>query len=228
MTLTAVLLAGGESQRMGRDKAAIIFHGQPLWQRQFELLRGLRPEKIFASVRKEPSWLPRDAELLLDGPPSRGPLSGLTRALERMQTSHLVVLAVDMPFMTSEQMGTLWDLATLGCGVLPMIGDRAEPLAAIYPREASGDFLAALAGDERHPRRDGLLHVQGHAEACPSESGLHEPRLPSRSDDFSLQPLSRSLVQGGKLRIFQVSPGEKELYRSVNELGDLSVETHSI
>jgi molybdopterin-guanine dinucleotide biosynthesis protein A len=190
MTLTAVLLAGGESRRMGRDKATIAFRGEPLWQRQLELLRGLRPEKIFVSVRKEPSWLPLETEFLLDEPPFRGPLSGLTRALERMQTSHLVALAVDMPFMTSEQVRALWGLATIGCGVLPMIGDRAEPLAAIYPREAGSDLFAALAGD-----------------------------------NFSLQPLSRSLVEGGKLRVFQVSQREKELYRSVNEPGDLPFET---
>lgn len=148
MTFSAVLLAGGESRRMGRDKAAIVFEGGPLWQRQMELLRSLRPERIFVSARQKPSWLPLDTELLLDEPPSRGPLSGLTRALERMQTSHLVVLAVDMPFMTGGQMRVLWSLATIGGGVLPVIGNRAEPLAAIYPREASSAFLAALAGDD--------------------------------------------------------------------------------
>jgi molybdopterin-guanine dinucleotide biosynthesis protein A len=148
MTLTAVLLAGGDSVRMGRDKATIVFRGQPLWQRQLELLRGLGPEKIFVSARKELSWLPAETELLLDEPPSRGPLSGLTRALERVQTSHLIALAVDMPFMTSEQMRVLWDQATVGCGVLPMIVERAEPLAAIYPREAGSEFAAALASDD--------------------------------------------------------------------------------
>jgi molybdopterin-guanine dinucleotide biosynthesis protein A len=148
MTLTAVLLVGGESRRMGRDKAEIVFRGQPLWQRQIELLRGLSPEKIFVSARKEPSWLPLDAELILDEPPSRGPLSGLTRALERMQTSHLVALAVDMPFITSEQMRIFCGLALAGRGVVPMVDERAEPLAAIYPREAGSDFIAALAGDD--------------------------------------------------------------------------------
>jgi molybdopterin-guanine dinucleotide biosynthesis protein A len=102
-----------------------------------------------------------------------------------MQTSHLVALAVDMPFMTSEQMRAVWGQAAVGCGVLPMIGDRAEPLAAIYPREAGSDFAAALA-----------------------------------SDDFSLQRLSRSLVQQGILRVFQVPPEDSECYRSVNEPGD--------
>jgi molybdopterin-guanine dinucleotide biosynthesis protein A len=185
MTLTGVLLAGGDSRRMGRGKATIVFRGEPLWQRQLELLRCLRPEKIFVSVRTEPSWLPLETELLLDEPPSRGPLSGLTRALERMRTSHLVALAVDMPFMTSERMQVLWGLATIGCGVLPMIGTRAEPLAAIYPREAGGDFATALG-----------------------------------SDDFSLQRLSRGLVQRDKLRIFEVPQRDAELFRSVNEPGD--------
>ena len=148
MTLTAVLLAGGESRRMGRDKATIVFRGQPLWQRQIELLRSLRPAKIFVSARKEPSWVPPDVELLLDELPSRGPLSGLTKALGGMQTTHLAALAVDMPFMTSDQMQVLWSLATTGCGVLPMISDRAEPLAAIYPREAARPFAAGLAGGD--------------------------------------------------------------------------------
>lgn len=148
MTLTAVLLAGGESRRMGTDKAAIVFRGQPLWERQIELLRSLRPAKIFVSAQKEPSWVPPDVELLLDELPSRGPLSGLTKALASMQTSHLAVLAVDMPFMTSEQLRALWSLAASGRGVLPMIGNRAEPLAAIYPREAGSDFSAALASND--------------------------------------------------------------------------------
>jgi molybdenum cofactor guanylyltransferase len=148
MTLTAVLLAGGESRRMGRDKAEIVFRGAPLWQRQIELLRDLGPEKIFVSARDEPSWLPLDTELLLDEPPSRGPLSGLTRALERMQTSHLVVLAIDMPFMTGEQMRFLCGLGTAGRGLVPVVNGCAEPLAAVYPREAIADFATALAGSD--------------------------------------------------------------------------------
>ena len=148
MTLTAVLLAGGESRRMGRDKATIAFRGEPLWQRQLELLRSLRPKKIFVSVRKEPSWLPLGTELLLDEPPSRGPLSGLTRALTSTQTSHLAVLAVDMPFMTSEQLRFFCSLVIASRGVVPVVDERAEPLAAIYPREVVTDFAAALAGSD--------------------------------------------------------------------------------
>lgn len=148
MTLTAVLLAGGESRRMGTDKAEIVFNGEPLWQRQLRILRELRPEKIFVSARAERAWLPADAELLLDQPPSRGPISGLAVALARMRTSHLIVLAVDMPFVTAAHLQKLSERANPSCGVVPMIGDRAEPLAAVYPREVDVDLAQALAGND--------------------------------------------------------------------------------
>ena len=132
LTFTAVLLGGGESRRMGRDKARIEFKGQPLWQRQLDLLRALGTEQLFVSARTKPDWLPNDAGLLLDDPPSRGPLSGLTKALLTMRTTHLVVLAVDMPFVTGEQMRQLISFAETGRGVVPTVGEQAEPLAAIY------------------------------------------------------------------------------------------------
>lgn len=148
MTLTAVLLAGGESRRMGTEKATIVFNGEPLWRRQIKLLRCLRPEKILVSARAERSWRPSDTELVLDQAPSRGPISGLTAALARTLTSHLVALGVDMPFVTAAQLQDLCYRADAGYGVVPTISGRAEPLAAVYPVEAYVDFTAALAGND--------------------------------------------------------------------------------
>src|SRR5213080_2265371 len=118
MTLTAVLLAGGESRRMSTEKATIVFDGEPLWQRQITLLRHLRPEKILVSARAERSWRPADTELILDQPPSRGPISGLTAALARALASHHVALVVDMPFVTTAQLQDLCHRANAGCGVV--------------------------------------------------------------------------------------------------------------
>jgi len=146
MTFAALLLTGGESRRMGRDKATLVVDGEPLWERQIKLLRALGLAEIFVSARTPPAWLPVGVELLLDDRPSRGPLSGVAKALATVRTTHLVVLAVDMPFMTAGELGALLALATKGCGVIPMIGDRADPLAAIYPVEASEDFRTALTG----------------------------------------------------------------------------------
>jgi molybdopterin-guanine dinucleotide biosynthesis protein A len=148
MKLTAVLLAGGESRRMGTEKATIVFNGEPLWQRQITLLRHLGAKKILVSARAECLWRPADTKLVLDRPPSRGPISGLTAALARTRTSHLVALGVDMPFVTVAQLQDLCHRANAGCGVVPTIGGRAEPLAAVYPVEAHADFTAALTGND--------------------------------------------------------------------------------
>ncbi len=146
--LTAVLLAGGESRRMGQDKATTKFRGVPMWQRQTETLRDVGAANIFVSVRSKPDWLPGDVELLLDDAPSRGPLSGIAKALAATETSHLIVLAIDMPLMTAGELERLSNLALPGCGVVPVIGERAEPLAAIYPAEAVEDFERALTGSD--------------------------------------------------------------------------------
>jgi molybdopterin-guanine dinucleotide biosynthesis protein A len=148
MTFSALLLAGGESRRMGRDKATLNFDGQPLWKRQLERLQTLGPEKIFVSARTAPLWLPDDVGLLLDDSPLRGPISGLTKALAAIGTTHLIVLAVDMPFMRASELRSLLELATEGRGVVPIIGERAEPLAAIYPAQVAEDFQTAVGGHD--------------------------------------------------------------------------------
>jgi molybdopterin-guanine dinucleotide biosynthesis protein A len=148
MKISAVLLAGGESRRMGEDKATLSFHGKPLWQVQLDLLRRLEPAEIFLSARTDPPWRPPDVPWVADEPPSRGPLSGLTAALSQMRGTHLLSLAIDMPFMTEKYLRSLSQQAVPHRGVLPMIGGRAEPLAAIYPVESHAAFLAALSGAE--------------------------------------------------------------------------------
>ena len=147
LNISAVLLAGGESRRMGKDKAMIVFHGKPLWQIQIELLRKLKPKEILVSARSDLSWRPADVKLILDASPSRGPLSGLTAALVSMETDHLLVLAIDLPFMTTEHLRHLCSLTMNGSGVVPLIEGNAEPLAAIYPKEAQAVFCEALQGD---------------------------------------------------------------------------------
>ena len=146
MTLSAVLLAGGKSTRMGRDKAMLQFRGRPLWETQLDLLRKIEPQEIFVSARTDPPWRPIDVEFVLDVPPSRGPLSGIAAALAQTKSDHLVALAIDMPFMTPEYLRQLLDNLQVGYGIVPMIDDCAEPLAAVYPRAAAVDFGQALCG----------------------------------------------------------------------------------
>jgi molybdopterin-guanine dinucleotide biosynthesis protein A len=147
MTLSAVLLAGGESTRMGRDKATLDWRGVPLWSRQLEKLRALT-SNVFVSARFAVAWRPPDVKLVIDEPPSRGPLSGLTASVAIMDTDCLLVLAVDMPFITLSHLKKLCDCAKPGVGAVPVLNGKAEPLAAVYPKRAESIFAEALKGTD--------------------------------------------------------------------------------
>jgi len=166
ISVSAVLFAGGESRRMGTDKATLPFGEKPLWQHQLALLRQLQPAKILVSARVDPIWLPNDVDLVLDRTKLRGPLSGLAASLARIRTSHLLALAIDMPFMNADYLRSLGAKIRPGVGVVPMIADRAEPLAAIYPANAIADVSVALRGPDfslqylvKHLVNEGKLHV---------------------------------------------------------------------
>jgi molybdopterin-guanine dinucleotide biosynthesis protein A len=148
MNISAVLLTGGASRRVGRDKATLIFCGKPLWQIQLDRLLELQPKEIFVSARADPSWRPAGVKFIPDRPPSRGPLSGLAATLARISTDHLLALAIDMPLMTEQYLRLLCNLIEPDCGVLPIICGRAEPLAAIYPKGAGIFFITALSGSD--------------------------------------------------------------------------------
>lgn len=185
MNISVVLLAGGESRRMGHDKSILIFRGKPLWQIQLDLASKLEPEEIFVSARNDPVWRPSGVQFVSDETPSRGPLSGLAATLSRIRTDHLLALAIDMPLMTENYLRLLCNLIEPGRGALPMIGDCAEPLAAIYPKGAGIDFTAALSGS-----------------------------------DFSLQSLTKKLVEAGKLSLVNVLEEEEIIFRNFNDPSD--------
>jgi molybdopterin-guanine dinucleotide biosynthesis protein A len=148
MTLSAILIAGGLSRRMGADKAILLVAGKPLWQQQLQVLGGMRPVALWVSARGVLPWCPPGIEVVVDKTPSRGPLSGVAAALGRLQTSHLLVLAVDLPRMTTEHLRKLWGLSQPGTGVIPLNGGYFEPLCAIYPIEAAAAAEAALNSND--------------------------------------------------------------------------------
>jgi molybdenum cofactor guanylyltransferase len=146
--VSAVLLAGGESHRMGRDKATFLFRRKPLWQVQLETLRKLQPAEIFISARTDPLWRPSDVRFVADLTPSCGPLSGLAASMAKIHTNHLLALAIDMPFMTESYLRSICDAIEPGRGIVAKIGERAEPLAAVYPRETEIELRSALTGTD--------------------------------------------------------------------------------
>ena len=172
----AVLLAGGKSRRMGRDKALLTLpDGHTLWEHQRETLGALEPAEWFVSG----SWregFPLDLPWLADEVPERGPLAGIAAALQKMSSPRLVVLAVDLPAMTTAFLRALMRNGG-DAGVVPQRPDGFfEPLAAVYPKSAAESAAKNL-------RRENLalqpfvraLVVDGLAKAHPitaTEAGL--------------------------------------------------------
>jgi molybdopterin-guanine dinucleotide biosynthesis protein A len=150
ISFTGVLLVGGESRRMGSDKALLrCSAGEPLWSRQLKLLAQVQPQCIWISARTNPTWSPAGIEVVLDLPPARGPLSGLCACLKRLETTHLIVLAIDMPRMIVDHVKKLCSLARPSQSVLPVNGDYFEPLCAIYSKSAE-PFASALLPDKTY------------------------------------------------------------------------------
>lgn len=133
--IAAALMAGGKSTRMGRDKCLINVDGIPMWQRQLELLSALSSD-VFVVAPERPHWLPDHRVWIPDVVRDAGPISGLAAALAHATHGRVLVLAVDMPAMTAGFLKNLSGMTDRHTGIVPQIGERYEPLAAIYPREA--------------------------------------------------------------------------------------------
>ncbi len=141
--ISAALLAGGKSSRMGRDKNLVEIDGRPLWHRQTALLARLsRDVMIAAPVR--PAWLPSGTRWIADALPDQGPLGGLAAILAAAAHPRVLVLAVDLPGMTSTYLQALLAHSTPACGVVPIIDGLFQPLSAVYPRAARAAAAAHL------------------------------------------------------------------------------------
>lgn len=143
--LSAVVLAGGASTRMGRDKAWLEFEGEPLIVRTINTLRSTGIQNVFVSARKRSDYSQLNCPVLIDLKPGVGPLGGIERALHEITTTLLLVLAVDLPLMSAKFLKKLTRECTPLKGVVPKLNDHLEPLAAIYPKYCQAFAVDAIA-----------------------------------------------------------------------------------
>jgi molybdopterin-guanine dinucleotide biosynthesis protein A len=140
--LKGVLLCGGNSTRMGTDKAMLKVDGEVLWKRQIRILGEAVGSQVAVAGKKEGPWTASGWEVVPDLKPGVGPLGGIGGGLKWAEAGHLVVLAVDLPQMRSQFLAGLIARRKAGIGVVGVLeqpcGTRErEPLAAVYPVEAS-------------------------------------------------------------------------------------------
>lgn len=148
----AVVLAGGQSRRMGRDKALLSVGGRTLLEHQLDRLRALRPAELFVAARRAETYVSFGTSVLADRFPGQGPLAGIQRALEVMKAPLLLVLGVDLPAVEPEFLRYVLAAASPGQGVVPCDQDRIEPLVAVYPKEAESLARRRLESGQNHAR----------------------------------------------------------------------------
>ena len=133
--LTVAIQAGGESRRMGQDKALVPFLGQPLIERVVKRMAGVADEIIVTTNRPE-AYAFLHLPLFPDLRPGRGALGGLYTALASANETLVAILACDMPFANPDLVAFQARLLEMEEAdvVIPLLGDGYEPLHAVYRR----------------------------------------------------------------------------------------------
>lgn len=143
---SAVLLAGGKSRRMGFDKALLHVNGRPLWLHQIETLRELGAMEVLISGPEAGPWKGSGIRVVQDVRQSAGPMAAIANVLTNVTTPRVVVLAVDLPLMSSRFLGKL---LTFNRPIVPRNGGYFEPLAAVYAKGGLTLLEAMLESGER-------------------------------------------------------------------------------
>lgn len=136
----AIVLAGGQSRRMGRDKALLPQPGSEHETFVEHLTGTLKPlcsevvlvvrDALQASCYSDLA----DARIVTDRAPGVGPLMGLYSGLSAIQSSRALVTAVDMPFVQRDMLAFLLARASDEVVLVPLVDNVPQVLLAVYPR----------------------------------------------------------------------------------------------
>ena len=156
--LFGLVLAGGRSTRMQRDKAAIAYHGQETQLESAMKLLAPRVARAFVSVRADQADDPvRSAwPRIVDRGDVEGPIAGISAALATHPEAAWLVLACDLPFLDAATLDALIagrDLERDATAFRSSHDGLPEPLCAIYEPRARAAIAAHLAGGRNCPRK---------------------------------------------------------------------------
>lgn len=142
------VLAGGESRRMGRDKALVEFAGRPLVERALTILHEAGLEARIAGAR---SSLGSYAPIVDDAEPGRGPLDGICAAMSEITVRRAVFLPVDLPLVPASLICLLMRQAEISGRLITVssVNGFAQTFPAVVDREALPALRTELEGGRR-------------------------------------------------------------------------------
>jgi molybdopterin-guanine dinucleotide biosynthesis protein A len=139
LTITSIVLAGGRSSRLGREKHLEKLAGKSLIERVMSQLSSLSSEILLVISQKQArissqSYTHPEAKTVVDFYPGRGSLGGIYTGLVYSKTMQNLVVACDMPFLNPALLRYMISCSPGFDVVIPRIGDNIEPLHAIYSK----------------------------------------------------------------------------------------------
>ena len=183
--LFGLVLAGGRSTRMQRDKAALEYGGRSQLERAVELLTPL-VERVFASVRPDQTADPLRARFaqIVDSGEVEGPIAGIIAAQSRHPQAAWLVLACDLPLLGAETLGHLLRSRRPQRQVTAYRSSHdglPEPLCAIYEPSSREALRAYVAGGRDCPRKF-LINADTELLAQPEPGALENVNTPNEYD----------------------------------------------
>lgn len=163
--LSGVVLAGGQSQRMGRNKALMELDGRPLISRVLDKLSRLCDELIISANRVD-LYAHLPARVVPDVLLGRGALSGIHAGLAAMHNQRALVVACDMPFLSLSLLRYMTVVAPGYDTVVPRLGRYYEPLHAVYSVECLGPIEQLVA---EGPQRVVALYERVRTRTIPED-----------------------------------------------------------
>ncbi len=155
---TAVILAGGGSRRIGRNKAFLKLEGKPVIQHQIEVLRTFCSGVMIVTNRRE-GYKRLNVPLLKDEIPYLGPLGGIYTGLKNALTEWVFVCGCDMPFIDKKLIEYEWEKRDSADIVVPFYKERFQTLHALYKKSCLKTMEEAIRRGERRIR-DILPHLK--------------------------------------------------------------------
>jgi molybdopterin-guanine dinucleotide biosynthesis protein A len=145
--ITGFILAGGQSRRMGRDKAQIQWGSGTLLSHAVEIMSKVASEVfILGSLQIESP----PVTAIPDEFPGRGPLAGIHAALKHSSTQWNLVLAVDLPLVSPGLLAFIAAKTHLmpAIAIVPTVDGRLQPLCAAYNRGFLPEIERAIVNND--------------------------------------------------------------------------------
>ncbi|MDR7522890.1 MAG: molybdenum cofactor guanylyltransferase [Armatimonadota bacterium] len=155
--LTGIVLAGGQSRRMGTDKAFVPIDGVPMIQRVVEALRTCCAEVVIVA-KDRARYEGLGTRVVVDASPQQLPLVGLCSGLAAVTTPWAFAAACDLPFLSARTVRLLSHFAVGFDAAVPHVDGRWHPLHAVYAAAAAPALEGRLAAGVRrlHEALEGL------------------------------------------------------------------------